>query len=283
MQNNFKEKLIRCRLIAKELLVELLKKENNREHEIEINNYLDEKKLNGISTLQELWDAYGFSDKNLETLNLCNLNHIDTFNASYKVMEKWVEILFEGKIQFKTYFDREIEKRIRIREHAAKRGIHGLNLNVDFSNIAIYFDLNNDFTKLTETIRNKEQNDLIKTRYATRTNAELVELLSCISLADFCSGSNSVLQKWIAEAEGYPDQLISEKLKTLHLFINSIDVSIATGKNYPILIYSRILRSTLQTKMHETLELIDWLFEGKSDGLDSEFEDLIGYCKEKYQ
>jgi hypothetical protein len=283
MRNIFKEKIIECREIAKAMLLEHFNPENNAEQKLLLYNFLDKGKINGNQTFQELWDSYGFTTKNLALLNLSTIDKTTNFHASYKLMEKWVEILFKGKLKFKDFFDIEIEAHNKLRKKAAKKGMHRLNLTVNFSNIAVYIDQECGATPLPEIVYTEERNAVFKFHYAAVSDKDLVAVLNSISLENLCTGKNGIIVKWMKNAEGFPDQLISEKLKSLHFFINSIDVSIATGKNYPIMIHLRVLRSKLEVEMYKTLELIEWLFEGKSEGLEPEFEDLIRFCNEKYQ
>lgn len=283
MQNIFKEKIIECLEITKLMLFEHYKLDDSTEHELALYKFLDKSKINGNNSFQELWNSYGFTPKNLALLNLSTFDTTVSYRANYQLMEKWVAILFLGKIKFKTFFDMEIEAHNKLRETAAKKGIHRLNLSVNFSNIAVYIDRELGSVSLPKTVVAETRKALIMTHYDSVIDAELVNVLNTISLEDFCTGKNAIVVDWIKNAEGYPEQLISEKLKTLLLFINSIAVSTATGKNYPILIYAALTKSKLKEEMYKTLEVIEWLFNGKSDLLAPEFEDLITYCKEKFQ
>lgn len=279
----FKEKIMQCRSIAEEIVRENFQIEVHFDQEVLLHHYLDETKINGIITFLDLYNAFGFTTENLLILKKTTLDASRIYKSTYTLMDKWVETLFLGKKKFETYFNIEIQAHNNLRENAAKKGIRSLNLSINFANIANYIDRECGTVSLAKCIERENQKAIILKKYEDVIDEHLVVSLATISIENFHAAKNKVLEHWLYKANGFPDQLIYEQLKALHFFINSIDVAVATGKNFPLIVHFRILRINLITKMHQVIQVTEWLFEGKTDNLDTELYDLLLFCNEKYK
>lgn len=120
MKLTFQNKIEACKLASIEQM-ETIKDFKNKTNEILVfSTFFSEKKYNRSDRFLDLWTCYGLTDTNIHLFNSGWQSNVSLFHSKYNLMEKWFEILFDGKIAFKPFFDIEIEQHNRIRENAYK-------------------------------------------------------------------------------------------------------------------------------------------------------------------
>jgi hypothetical protein len=275
MKKSIFDKIEECRLASKELLDHLLESKDEIQREDTIKLFLSETKYNANNTVFDLWLAYGLTDCNIERLDIGFQSYTKLFHLRYSLMEKWIAILFDGEIAFKSFFDLEIEKHSKIRENALKKGIKHIILRVEFGNIAQIID--NHFVNLHNQSLAINTINAAVIKYPTETDQELVAAL--LSLNTIYLSKVPQLVYWIKKINEVEDQTITDRLHYLNIVINSLKEVEKNTANYQIKPYFKGLNSQFLFSIHKTLDLVDWLCDSNYFSLESNLKKKFQICR----
>ena len=88
MKKSISNKIKECKLVSREQFEYFIEFNSKIEESLAMESFFSENKYEGKNTLFDLWNAYGFTDNNLEMLNVGWQSHIKLYHLRFSLMEK---------------------------------------------------------------------------------------------------------------------------------------------------------------------------------------------------
>jgi hypothetical protein len=275
MKTSFQDKIIQCQLATKAQIKHLKDYKSKIEESLVFESFFSERKYKGKDSFFELWNCYGFSDANLNWLDVGFQTNVTLFHSKYNLMENWFEILFNKKIAFKPFFDIEIENHNRIRENAERKGIKHLVLRVDFEKIAKIID--NHFISISNSKLNINTVNGSTIPPPAKIDEELIQALLNVSYTDISNVAK--LKNWIYLITNTENQTLTERLTYLNILANSLSKVVETNNHALKRAYLNGLYSQILKWIHETLDLVEWLYQANYENLPRPLLKEFNTCK----
>lgn len=263
MKPSFQDKIEACKLASIEQIQHLKDFKSKIEERFVFDSFFSENKYKGQDSFFELWNCYGLSEANLNSLDVGFQSYVTLFHSKYNLMEKWFEILFNKKIAFKPFFDIEIEHHNRLRENANRNGIKHLVLKVDFDKIAKIID--HHFISISNLKLNINTVNGATITPPAKIDEALVAAILSVSYTEI--STIAILKNWIYLITNTENQTLTERLDYLNILANSLNEAMETTDNALTESYLYGLYSQILKWIHETLDLVEWLCKAKYEKL----------------
>jgi hypothetical protein len=275
MKTSFQERINLCQLAAMDQIKGLKGFKSKIEESLIFDTFFSENKFKGKDSFSELWNCYGLSETNLNWLDVGFQTSTILHRSRFDLMEKWFQILFNGKIAFRPFFDIEIEKHRRIRENANRNELKHLILRVDFDKIAELID--DYFISISNSKLNINTVNGATITPPAKINEELVEAILEFSYTDISNITE--LKNLIYLITNTDNQTLTDRLNYLNILANSLEKAMSLSNHKLTKAYLNGLYTQIIKWIHETLDIVEWLCNAKYDKLPIDLLKEFKTCK----
>lgn len=275
MKTSFQERINMCQLAAMDKIKGMKDFKSKIEESLLFDTFFSENKFKGKDSFSELWNCYGLSETNLNWLDVGFQSSTTLHRSRFDLMEKWFQILFNGKIAFRPFFDIEIEKHRRIRENANQNGLKHLIIKVDFDKIAEIID--NYFISISNSKLNINTVNGATITPPAIIDEDLVEAVLEVSYTEICNITS--LKNLIYLITNTDNQTLTDRLNYLNILANSLEKAMSLSNHKLTKAYLNGLYAQIIKWIHETLDLVEWLCNAKYDNLPIDLLKEFKTCK----